>query len=89
MNDATGAHHPIAEVVLHYVWLDLLVWLFMGVVLSRTYLILRNHTAPWMLWDALAFGGVAWCLAYLYLGMYSAYYLAGCGKTMSFPHGTI
>lgn len=76
MNYATGAHHPIAEVVLHYVWLDLLVWLFMGVVLSRTYLILRNRTAPWMLWDALAFGGVAWFLAYLYLGMYSAYYLA-------------
>jgi hypothetical protein len=77
--NTTYAHahrHPMAELVLHYVWLDLLVWLFMCFVVRRTYLVLRDRTAPWMLWDALAFGGVAWFFAYLYLSMYSAYYLA-------------
>jgi hypothetical protein len=76
MNYATKFGHPMAEVVLDYLWLDLLVWLFLAVVLSRIYLILRNRTAPWLLWDGLAFGGMAYFLAYLYLGMFQAYYLA-------------
>ena len=73
---ATKVRHPMAEVVLDYLRLDLLVWLFVAVALSRIYLILRRRTVPWLLWDGLALGGVAYFLAYLYLGMFQAYYLA-------------
>jgi hypothetical protein len=55
---------------------DLLAWLFVAVVLGRIYLILRHRVAPLLLWDGLAFGGVACFLAYLYLNMFSTYYLA-------------
>jgi hypothetical protein len=50
--------------------------LFVTVVLSRIHLILCHRTVPWLLWDDLALGGVAYFLAYLYLGMFQAYYLA-------------
>ena len=73
---ATNARHPMAEILLDYLGLDLLVWFFLTVVLTRLYLILGHRTAPWLLWDGLAFGGVAWLFAYLYLGMLTAYYLA-------------
>jgi hypothetical protein len=76
MNYAINARRPTAEVVLDYLGVDLLVWLFMAVVLGRIYTILRHRTAPWLLWDGLALGGVAYFLAYLYLGMFTAYYLA-------------
>ena len=73
---AARASRPRAEIVLDYLKLDLLVWLFMAVVLRRTYLILRCRRVPWLLWDGLACGGVAWVLGYLTLSMYSGYYLA-------------
>jgi len=75
-NYATTFHRVMAEVVLYYLQLDLPAWLFVAVVLNRIYMILRHRTAPWLLWDGLAFGGVAYFLAYLYLGMFQAYYLA-------------
>jgi hypothetical protein len=31
---------------------------------------------PWLLWDGLALGGIAWLLAYIRLGMFTAYYMA-------------
>src|SRR6202035_587534 len=34
------------------------------------------RVAPWLLWDALAAGGVACFLAYIYLGMFRVYYIA-------------
>lgn len=67
---------PAAEVVPAYIKLDLLAWLFVALVLGRVYLILRHRVLPLPLWDGLAFGGVACFTAYLYLGMFSAYYLA-------------
>lgn len=67
---------PAAEVVLAYIKLDLLAWLFVALVLGRTYLILRHRVPPLPLWDGLAFGGMACFAAYLYLGMFSGYYLA-------------
>jgi len=73
---ATRVRHPMAEVVLDYLRLDLLVWLFVAVVLSRIYMILRQRTVPWLLWDGLAFGAVAYLLTYVYLGMFRDYYLA-------------
>ena len=64
------------EVLLAYMKLDLLAWLFVVLVLSRVYLILRRRVQPLPLWDGLALGGVAYFMAYLYLGMFSGYYLA-------------
>jgi hypothetical protein len=76
MNYNINARRQMAAVVLDYLGLDLLACLFMAVVLGRIYMILRERTAPWLLWDGLAIGGVAYFLAYLYLGMFTAYYLA-------------
>jgi hypothetical protein len=64
--------------VVGYIRVDLLPWLFVAVVLGRIYLILRHRVAPLLLWDGLAFGGVACFLAYLYLSIsiFGIYYLA-------------
>jgi len=67
---------PAAEVVLAYIKHDLLVWLFVALVLGRAYLILRHRVPPLPLWDGLALGGMACFTSYLYLGMFSCYYLA-------------
>jgi hypothetical protein len=75
-NYATGAAYPMSEVVRAYLRLDLLVWLFIAVLMSRVYLILRHRTSPWLLWDGLAVGGAAFFLGYLSLRMCTAYYLA-------------
>jgi hypothetical protein len=45
-------------------------------MLGRIYLILRHRVAPSPFWDGLPFGGVAFFIAYLYLGMFRTYYLA-------------
>ncbi len=67
---------PLAQVVLAYARVDLLALLLVAVLLGRSYLIVRNRTAPSLLWDGLAFGGVVCLLAYLRLGMFGMYYLA-------------
>ncbi len=67
---------PAAELVLAYIKLDLLAWLLVVLVLGRAYLILRRRVPPLPLWDGLALGGVACFTGYLYLGMFSAYFLA-------------
>jgi hypothetical protein len=66
----------LAVAAREYLKLDLLSWLFLVVVVGRTYLILRHRVAPSPFWDGLAFGGVACFLAYLYLGLVLVYYLA-------------
>jgi hypothetical protein len=76
MNYAATARQPRAEMVLAYTRIDLLPWLLVSVLLGRTYLILRDRVAPLLLWDGLAFGGVACLLAYLYLSIFGIYYLA-------------
>ncbi len=76
MDYAAMARQPLAEVVLGYIRVDLLAWLLVAVVLGRIYLILRHRVAPLLLWDGLAFGGVACFLSHLYLSMFSTYYLA-------------
>jgi hypothetical protein len=75
MQYANERHRPVGEVVLAYLKLDQLAWLFVAVVLSRIYLILRHRVPPLPLWDGLALGGVAYFTAYLYLGMFSSHYL--------------
>jgi hypothetical protein len=47
-----------------------------AVVLVKIYLILRHQLEPLPFWDGLALGGVAYFFAYLYLSMFSRYYLA-------------
>jgi hypothetical protein len=76
MNYAASARVPRADLVLGYIRVDLLAWLLVAVALGRIYLILRHRAAPLLLWDGLAFGGVAYFFAYLYLGIFSIYYLA-------------
>jgi hypothetical protein len=54
------------ELVLGYLRIDLLAWLFVAVVLGRIYLILPHRVAPLLLWDGIAFGGVAYFFGFLY-----------------------
>ena len=67
---------PLIELFLGYVKVDLLALLFVGTALARTYLILRYRATPSLLWDGLAFGGIACFAGYLGLGISAAYYLA-------------
>jgi hypothetical protein len=76
MDYALKNSQPRAQAALGYITVDLLAWLFVAVVLGRSYLILRHRVAPLVFWDGLAFGGVAYFIAYLYLGMFRTYYLA-------------
>ena len=70
MKYAGSSHLPRADAVLAYTRVDFLPWLLVAVLLGRIYMILRHRVAPWLLWDALAAGGVACFLAYIYLGMF-------------------
>ena len=65
-----------ARIVLGYLGLDLLAWVLAGALLYRVYLIFRHRAEPVLLWDGLALGGTACFAAYLYLRIFSAYYLA-------------
>jgi len=76
MNYAVKHQQSLLETLIAYLKADLLAWVFMAVVVGRIYLILRQRTVPALLWDGLAFGGVAYFLAYLALRLFSAYYLA-------------
>jgi hypothetical protein len=77
MGYAVERQQPLREIVFAYLRLDLLAWLFIAVVLGRIYLILRHRVAPSLLWDGLAFGGVACFLGYVVgLRMFGAGYLA-------------
>jgi hypothetical protein len=67
---------PRAAILVAYAKLDLLAWLFVVVAASRIYLILHYKAAPSLLWDGLAVGGVAYFFAYLFLGIFTPYYLA-------------
>jgi hypothetical protein len=62
----------LAELFLGYIKVDLLALLFVGIVLFRTYLIVRCKVTPSLLWDGLAFGGVACFVGYLGLGLWAA-----------------
>jgi hypothetical protein len=73
---AEGLQRPLVDVFLGYIKVDLLALLFVGTVLCRTYLIVRGRVDPSLLWDGLAFGGVACFVGYLGLGISAAYYLA-------------
>jgi hypothetical protein len=77
MGYAVERQQPLRGIVFAYLRLDLLAWLFIAVVLGRMYLILRHPVAPSLLWDGLAFGGVACFLGYVVgLRMFGATYLA-------------
>jgi hypothetical protein len=76
MQYADDLRQPIAELLLGYIKTDLLALLFVGTVLARTYLIVRRRVTPSLLWDGLAFGGIACFIGYLGLGISAAYYLA-------------
>jgi hypothetical protein len=73
---AGDRRQPVREILFAYMRLDFLAWLLMFVVLGRICLILRGRAAASPLWDGLAFGGVVYVLAYYYLGIFNAWYLA-------------
>jgi len=75
MTYATNGRLPVAQIVLSYIKLDLLAWLLVAAVLGRAYLILRCKATAWPLWDGLAFGGVVFFTSYLYLQIFTAYFL--------------
>jgi hypothetical protein len=67
---------PRADTLLGYTRVDLLPWLLVAVLLGRINLILCRRVAPLLLWEGLAFGGVIYFFAYLYLSIFGIYYLA-------------
>ena len=67
---------PFVDVLLGYTRRDFGPWLLLAALVGRIYLMLRHRSAPCLLWDGLAFGAVAYLLTYVYLGMFSGYYLA-------------
>ena len=75
-NYAAAARLPRADIVLGYTRVDLLPWLMAAVLLGRIYLLLRHRAAPLLLWDGLAFGGMACFVAYLYLSIFGVSYMA-------------
>jgi hypothetical protein len=76
MDYAAAARLPRTDIVLGYLRVDLLPWLLVVAMMGRIYVILRHRAPPMLLWDGLAFGGVACFLAYLYLSIFGIYYLA-------------
>ena len=67
---------PMKDIVSRYLSLDLMAWVFVVVTLWRVYRILNRRVAPSVLWDGLAFGGVCFFMGYLYLRIFTIYYLA-------------
>jgi hypothetical protein len=66
-----------ATVLLEYLRRDLLAVLLMLMTLRRAYIILRHGAVPSLLWDGLAFGGVAYFLGFLSLrSIFSSYFTA-------------
>lgn len=63
------------DVLLAYVSTDFLAVSLTLAVLGRTCLIISRRATPWVLWDSVAVGAVASAAAYIYLGLYSSYYL--------------
>jgi hypothetical protein len=76
MKYAAAMRVPLADLVLGYTRVDLLSWLLIAVVIVRIYLITSRKVEPLLLWDGLAFGGVACFLGYLKLSIFEIYYLA-------------
>ena len=64
------------SILIYYLQVDWLVWLFLVVLLRRSYLIFRRRVTPWLFWDGLAFGGAVYFASYLVLRLANAYYLA-------------
>ncbi len=59
-----------------YVEVDPLAWVFVSVVMYRTYRIMRHQVQPELLWDGLAYGGAVCFTSYLILGLIQVYYTA-------------
>lgn len=76
MQYASQQQYPLATVMLFYLRMDLLAWIFVGVVVGRAYLILRKRVLPSPYWDGLSWGAVLCFVAYIYLRLTTAYYLA-------------
>ncbi len=76
MQYASQQQYPLSSVIIFYLRMDLLAWIFVGVVLGRSYLILRKKLIPSPFWDGLSWGAVLCFASYIYLRLTTAYYLA-------------
>jgi hypothetical protein len=76
INYAAAVRLPLTDIVLGYTKVDLLPWLLLAFLSRRIYLVLFHQTAALLLWDGLAVGGVACFFGYIFLSMFSGYYLA-------------
>jgi hypothetical protein len=76
MGYADQARLNYADTLWAYLRLDPLAFLLVAFVAWRSYRIFAHRQQPWLLWDSLALGGVAYFFAYLRLSMYASYYLA-------------
>jgi len=77
---ASGYRDSIAEprlrIIHNYLHLDLLIWAFAGFFSWRAYNILRGNMRADLLFDPLAFGAVGYAATFIFLRMFSAYYMA-------------
>jgi uncharacterized membrane protein YidH (DUF202 family) len=76
MKYANDYGFSLQTAVWYYLRVDLLALLLVVFLASRAYLIFRRGLTPSPFWDGLAFGGVAYYAAYIYLRMVRPYYLA-------------
>jgi hypothetical protein len=76
MHYAAAQAHPLLEVAVFYIKVDLLAWVFLALVIVRFYRVLVRGAEPQLFWDGLACGGVVYFGAYLYLRLTSFWYLA-------------
>lgn len=70
------AHLPLSTVLITSFKLDILVWVFAVVAVTRLVFILQGRVRASVTWDGLALGGIGVLAGYLILHMSSGYYLA-------------
>jgi hypothetical protein len=66
---------PESEVLLLYLKTDFLVYLFAVVAVVRAFLVVKQKIVPSPFWEGLAWGALAYFASFLYLSMFSVYYL--------------
>lgn len=71
-----GFQVSLGSTIAYYLREEPLAWILLAVVAARMVRVVSGKTAPALLWDGLACGGVVYFLAYLGLRLTHEYYLA-------------
>jgi hypothetical protein len=72
---AEDSQHPLLQLIVTYLEIDLLAWIFAGVTAVRLVLIVRKKLSPSPFWDSLAIAGLVYFSSFIALRMESSYYL--------------